>query len=62
MYSFLGFNLFGLYYGIVADLKVIFMTIGENYNDLDTLIYEVDNLKGSKLAEILLTGFKQSKR
>ena len=38
------------------------MTIGENYNDLDTLIYEVDNLKGSRLAEILLTGFNQRKR
>lgn len=58
----IGFNLFGLYYGIIADLKVIFMTIGENYNDLDTLIYEVDNLKGSRLAEILLTGFNRSKR
>lgn len=50
-------NLFGLYFGLVNDLKTIFQLIAEHYDSVPNVVAQIDRLKGSQLADILLTGF-----
>lgn len=53
-------NIFGLYYGLLTDLKTIFLTIGTKYKTIAKIRDEIDHLKGSNLADILLTGFEHT--
>lgn len=55
----IGLNLYGLYFGILTDLKMVFMSIGENFTDINVLKGELPSPKGTKLGEILAMGFKQ---
>lgn len=53
-------NTFGLYYGLLTDLRSIFLTIGSKYKSISKVRDEIDHLKGSQLADILLSGFEHN--
>lgn len=55
----IGLNLYGLYYGIFTDLRMIFLAIGENFTSVDDVIAQIPSPNGTKLGEILSLGFRQ---